>query len=385
MARQGQVSWQKWWNHAEGCAGVDPEDPCWQEAYTVGWDVETLQLSGHQSRRGRCSWLWTDGMVRKSGVFEPRVKRPAFSRDTMVVLARGLNKAALKSMERRQDGDLEEGTWNETMSELDRGWIFEDTSGSLDGKVLAKRFGLRQGEKLRVIDDCSIAGLNFSVGLSEKFQLHTMDQLAAMVSRSVNRCDQRRHPKVYGRTYDLKSAYKEFPVSPADRDVLRLAVQSPDGKGPRYFGVNALPFGAIGSVAVFLRISQLWFLGLASLRLFWTSFYDDYSILTREEFQVSAGRSCEDLFKLLGIVFGEPGKKAVPFSQCFKNAGAYGFHRVQWKSLTQKNGVQSFVKRFSVSWNVIRFRERRLSGWEEGWFSSRAILLVVWPMVQSGL
>ena len=61
------------------------------------------------------------------------------------------------------------GTWEETMSELERGWIFKDTSGSLVGKVVAKRFGLRQGEKLRVIDDCSIAGLNFSVGLSEKF------------------------------------------------------------------------------------------------------------------------------------------------------------------------------------------------------------------------
>ena len=59
------------------------------------------------------------------------------------------------------------------MSELERGWIFEDTSGSLVGKVIAKRFGLRQGEKLRVIDDCSIAGLNFSVGLSEKYQLQS--------------------------------------------------------------------------------------------------------------------------------------------------------------------------------------------------------------------
>ena len=97
------------------------------------------------------------------------LRGPAFSRDTMLVLACGLNKAALKSMEKRQDGDLEKGTWDETMSELDREWIFEDTSGSLVGKVLAKRFGLRQGEKLRVIDDCSIAGLNFSVGLSEKF------------------------------------------------------------------------------------------------------------------------------------------------------------------------------------------------------------------------
>ena len=142
------------------------------------------------------------------------------------------------------------------MSELDREWIFEDTSGSIDGNVLAKGFGLRQGEKLRGIDDCSIAGLDSSVGRSEKFHLHMMDQLAAMGSRSLNRCDQRRHPKVYGRTYDLKSAYKQFPVSQADRDVLRLAIQSPDGKGPRYLRVNALPFGAIGSVAGFLRISQ---------------------------------------------------------------------------------------------------------------------------------
>ena len=90
----------------------------------------------------------------------------------------------------------------------------------------------------------------------------------------------------------------------------------------RYFGVNALPFGAIGSVVGFLRISHsLWFLGLAGLRLFWTSFYDDYSILTREELQVSAGRSCEGLFKSLGIAFAESGKKAVPFSQCFKMLG----------------------------------------------------------------
>ena len=83
------------------------------------------------------------GWLRKSGVFEPRVKRPAFGKDTMLTLACGLNKAALKSMEKRQDEGLERGTWEETMSELERGWIFEDTSGSLVGKVIAKRFGLQ--------------------------------------------------------------------------------------------------------------------------------------------------------------------------------------------------------------------------------------------------
>ena len=103
-------------------------------------------------------------------------------------------------------------------------------------------------------------------------------------------------------------------MSPADRDILRLAVQRPDGAGPRYFGVNALPFGAFRPVAGFLRISHsLWFLGLAGLSLFWAAFCDDFLILTREELQVNVGPSWEGLFKLLGIEFAESGKKAVSF------------------------------------------------------------------------
>ena len=274
------------------------------------------------------------GWLRKSGVFEPRVKRPAFSRDTMLVLACGLNKSALKSTEKRQDGDLETGTWEEMMSELDRGWILEDTSGSLVGKVAAKRFGLRQGEKQRVIDDCSIAGLNFSVGLSEKFQLHTIDQLAAMVSRSLNRCGQSQHPKVYGRTYDLKSAYKQFPVSPEDRDILRLAVQSPDGKGPRYFGVNALPFGAIGSVAGFLRISHsLWFLGMAGLRLFWTAFYDDYSVLTREGLQVRRGDHARVSSSCWALFLRNLERKRFLFHSASKCWDSWFLHEKWWMGL----------------------------------------------------
>ena len=39
------------------------------------------------------------GWLRKSGIFEPSVKTPAFSRGTMLVLARGLNKAGLWHLE----------------------------------------------------------------------------------------------------------------------------------------------------------------------------------------------------------------------------------------------------------------------------------------------
>ena len=82
------------------------------------------------------------------------------------------------------------------------------------------------------------------------------------------------------------------------------------------------PFGAVGSVAGFLRISHaLWFIGAAALGLCWTAFYDDFSVLAREELLHSTSSACELLFRLLGIDFADSGKKAVPFSSNFKILG----------------------------------------------------------------
>ncbi len=262
------------------------------------------------------------GWMRCSGNFAKGVKRPAFSRETLLKLANGLNRATLKSMERRQDADLEAGTWQETMAELEKGWIWMDESKSIAGKVIAKRFGLQQGSKLRVIDDCTCGGLNHSVGLQEKFQLHSIDLLASMMSHSFSMLTGASHPRVVGRTYDLRSAYKQFPISAGDRDILRIAVNQPGESIPAMFGVNALPFGAVGSVSGFLRISHsLWYIGTAGLGLCWTAFYDDFSVLTRSELLHSTTMSCELLFKLLGVDYADSGKKAVPFSENFKMLG----------------------------------------------------------------
>ena len=140
------------------------------------------------------------GWLRKSGVFAVGVRRPSFSRDRWLKLAKGLNQATFKAMERRQDQHLEEGTWAEAVDELSKGWIWEAGDASLGGKVIARRFGLQQGAKLRVIDGCSCGGLNHSVGLAEKFQLHSIDQLASIVSHSFSMVTSPKHPKVVGRT-----------------------------------------------------------------------------------------------------------------------------------------------------------------------------------------
>ena len=45
------------------------------------------------------------------------------------------------------------------------GWTWLDSHCDLKTKLLAKRFGLQQGEKVRLIDDCTIGGFNGTCGL----------------------------------------------------------------------------------------------------------------------------------------------------------------------------------------------------------------------------
>ena len=213
------------------------------------------------------------GWMTNSNMFPKGAKRPAFGRDTMLKLAKGLNRATLQSLSRRQEPEVEKGTWIETMAEVDHGWVWEDARCSGGDIVIAKRFGLQQRDKLRVIDDCSCGGLNQAVGLSEKFQLHSIDQMASMLAHSLTLAGESKHPSLQGRTYD--PAYKQFAIHPDDRAILRLAVNQPDHDSTVLFGVNALPFGAVGSVSAFLRVSlSIWFIGLKGLGLFWTAFYE---------------------------------------------------------------------------------------------------------------
>ena len=86
--------------------------------------------------------------------------------------------------------------------------------------------------------------------------------------------------------------------------------------------VNALPFGATGSVAAFLRISMfIWYLGVVGLHLAWTAFYDDYSPLSRSDCATNSAWAAECLMNLPGVVFAKEGKKATTFDKIFNSLG----------------------------------------------------------------
>ena len=263
------------------------------------------------------------GWMGKSNVFRARAKRPSMSLSTLKQLSKALNATTLRSMDVRQEPQLEAETWEETVEEVKKGWIwFDEAENSNACLFIGRRFGIRQSNKTRVIDDCSCCGLNWTVGLHEKFRLQSIDVLVSMMAAAFKKFPFLEFPEILGRCYDLKSAYKQFPVHSSDRASLRMAVRDPSMEEPRLIGFNALPFGAVGSVASFLRVSMsVWYIGLVALQICWTSFYDDYSVLSRRELLANTSWCVESLFQLLGLKFATDGKKFMPFDAVFRMLG----------------------------------------------------------------
>eukprot|EP00435_Cladocopium_sp_Y103_P055081 s1454_g18.t1 len=91
---------------------------------------------------------------------------------------------------------------------------------------------------------------------------------------------------------------------------------------PVLLGVNALPFGAVGSVAAFLRVSTaLWYIGFVGMSICWTSFFDDYSVASRKDLLANTAWAVETLFSLVGFTYAKEGSKAPEFADCFKMLG----------------------------------------------------------------
>ena len=262
------------------------------------------------------------GWLPKSHVFPVGMKRPAQTIESALKVAKGINKNICKQVENNPDPDLAEEVWVQTLDELSNRWTWLDEECDSSKHLMAKRFGLKQGEKVRLIDDCTVGGFNSTCGVSERLRVHAIDEMASYIAWCLTTLSESSMDEVVGKTYDLKSAYKQYGVRKFDRDLLRLAVWDPQQQKVRHLGINALPFGAIGSVSSFLRVSMaVWFLGIKGLRLCWTSFFDDYTLLSRRVNSKSAAVSAECLFQLLGIAYATEGKKAVDWDTRVKTLG----------------------------------------------------------------
>ena len=118
--------------------------------------------------------------------------------------------------------------WSETLEELKKEWIWRDDSKHLKVFRLLIDSGCSRKKKVRVIDNFKTSGINATCGMPEKQKLYGLDFLATTLVRSFTIEQGGAKLGMKGKTFDLSSAYKQFPIHQDDRRVIRIAVPVPD-------------------------------------------------------------------------------------------------------------------------------------------------------------
>ena len=295
------------------------------------------------------------GQKEASGQFRPRFKPAQLSVEELRKSSKWARHAIVASCERvAEDDKVATSVWEETMSQLQDGWIkgpfsaVELDKKFPDGWIASKRFGVVQGAKVRSVDDFSEFLVNSAVGGGEQIVLQGLDEVASVAKLMVGAAGKDggiwmpsslgEHVRsgvwdaswssdqvtdVLGRAMGLKSAYKQLCRHPDDDWCSILAVWSPVDKDVRYFESVALPFGAVSAVNAFNRAARALRLILCILFLLVnTNFFDDFCQLEFSPLCTNAWSTAETVMKLLGWKIAMSEDKRKPFSYSFTMLGA---------------------------------------------------------------
>ena len=118
------------------------------------------------------------------------------------------NKSIFRSVRSSGDSEVDQIVFEKTLEERDSGWLrgpmeFHELP---EGAILSRRFGLKQPNKVRLIDDLSASSINKTVQCNETPRPHTTDVIASVALGLLERC----YGEVLGKTFDLKSAYRQL-------------------------------------------------------------------------------------------------------------------------------------------------------------------------------
>ena len=153
------------------------------------------------------------GDIPSSAVFEEYYKPCLLTLPQLVRESEKRNQAILASCKTSGDRDVDEQILAETKEEVKLGWARGPFDSVPDGCVVSRRFGLVQGSKTRMIDDCSISGINDTASASNKVDLKMVDTFAAVMRQFFQQCEEAGlASELMAKTYDLKSAYRQVPI-----------------------------------------------------------------------------------------------------------------------------------------------------------------------------
>jgi len=261
------------------------------------------------------------GEVKPFGIFEKAFRPAEITTEQLKASGRAARLLNFYKCSSSGDAEVDDVVYNKTLEEVELGWALGpmELSDLPPDAVVSKRFGLKQPAKIRLIDDLSSSKVNQTVQTAESPKPHSVDFIAAMLLEVLKF---NKGVQLFGRSFDLKSAYQQLAIAEKSLSFAFVAVYNPRFGKAELFQLLAAPFGATRSVYSFLRVSNaIWYIGVKALNIIWSCFFDDYVSFCREEHISNTNMSVSLLFKLLGWKFAEEGDKADDFAKEF---GALG-------------------------------------------------------------
>ena len=245
------------------------------------------------------------------------------------------------------DPEIANAVFQERQQQLSDGWVKGPfTMQQMDERfggcwIPSKRFGVRQGGKVRAVDDFSEFLVNASVTSTEKLALYGIDEVinTARFFMGIDaitfdcdgfpvlaHCDctgAGPWKQLQGRALDLKAAYKQLARHPDDAWAAVLAVWNPDSNGVDFYESVALPFGSVSAVMCFNRMARALRIIMSKLFLLVdTNFFDDFCQLEIPKLCKSAWDTAELVMQLLGWRISTSDDKRLPFATRFAMLGA---------------------------------------------------------------
>ena len=282
------------------------------------------------------------GAFPPTGVLPPAARPATSSIQDLWRSAASTRSRTLASCTTSGDADQDFELYACTLAEVEKGWLAGPLStadlASLGAWVPSRRFGVRQGGKLRAVDDFSASGVNAALSAAETIDPTDVDGIVAnarmhadafcspLSSRSPSspllECERHEdyaQAKLLGRMYDIANAYKHLAVRPSHHALSVITVFDPSEKAPMHFLQRTLPFGASAAVLAFNWVATaLLSLLTRMLRIGATGFYDDFTILEVDRLTESTDACITELFSILGWNL-----KPLPgFSSTFSPLGA---------------------------------------------------------------
>lgn len=302
-----------------------------------------------------CNGFKLVGDLKPSGQFQPQWKPASLDVEQLRQTAVWAQRAVISSCRKcSEDPEIATAVWDETIEQTlqDKQWVkgpftaAQITERQGEHWIPSRRFGVRQGGKVRPVDDFSQYLVNATVSSHEKIDLEGLDHICSTArffrgaaSDTGELCippsdsngamwlatdwSPNEARNLFGRCLDLRQAYKQLVRHPEDSWAAILAVYCPADATVYFFEAIALPFGSVSSVLAFNRAARALRVILSrTFKLVTTNFFDDFCQMELGLLCDSAWKTAETVMQLLGWKISSGDDKRKPFSKQFEILGA---------------------------------------------------------------